>query len=119
MDERFYLSIIFKHHIYGIPLKTAVLPTWTLIASLMFIVNYLYKLSGMWYWLISLTSLVYSVGGLPTFKSRDACQKTSMEPLKGTNLGVTQVNFKPKEIHNYIDMTVMHMVSILIRVTST
>ena len=34
-------------------------------------------------------------GGLPTSWGGDARQKISKEPLRGTNLGVAQVDFKP------------------------
>ena len=36
---------------------------------------------------------------LPTFWGGDACQKISMEPLRGTNLVMAQVDFKPKTYH--------------------
>ena len=41
----------------------------------------------------------YSWGRDSSFWGRDACLKISMELLGGTNLGVAQVNFKPKRYH--------------------
>ena len=38
-----------------------------------------------------------SLGGLPTFWGGDPHQKTSIEPLKGIDLGVAQDDLKPFE----------------------
>lgn len=37
-------------------------------------------------------------GGLPTFWDGDACRKISGEPVRGTKLGMVQINFKTKEV---------------------